>query len=225
MEKEKEKEENGEKIIKKKDREQIQTHFEALANPVTLVFFTQETECQFCRETRKILTELSELSRKINLEVYDFEKDTQKVSWYTIDKIPATAVVGEKDYGIRFFGMPSGYEFTPLILDILAVSRSSSTLQPETQEKIKKIDKHVHIQVFTTPTCPFCAQAVQTAHQCAVESDFITAHMVESVEFPHLAHKYDVFSVPKIIINETHAFEGALPEDEFADEIIKAVSQ
>lgn len=222
---EEEKEKEKEKLIKKKDRERVQKHFETLQNPVTLIFFTQETECLFCRETHRILTEVSELSEKITLEVYDFQKDAQKVSQYAIDKIPATSVIGEKDYNIRFFGMPAGYEFTPLIVDIVTVSQGVSGLQPETKEKIKDLQEDINIQVFTTPTCPYCSQVVQTAHQFAIASDFITAHMIGSVEFPHLAHKYDVFGVPKTIINETHTFEGVLPEEEFADEIMKAIQQ
>jgi len=221
-----EKKKEKEKLIKEKDREQLQQHFQTLQNPVTLVFFTQEIECHYCRETHNLLTEVSELTDKISLRVYDFLKDAEKASQFNIDKIPATLVSGEKkDYGIRFFGVPSGYEFTPFILDIITVSQGISVLHPETKEKLNHVCSNVHIQVFTTPTCPFCAQAVQTAHQFAIESDYITADMVESVEFPHLTHKYNVFSVPKVIINETYNFEGVLPEEEFAEEILKATQQ
>ncbi|MGC1120933.1 MAG: thioredoxin family protein [Candidatus Methanofastidiosia archaeon] len=222
-------EQEQQKFLKEKDRIQIQKHFETLQNPVALVFFTQEIECQFCKETRAILTEVAELSSKINLVTYDFQKDVQKVREYSIDKIPAIAVTRtengrETDPGVRFYGMPSGYEFTPLILAIMAVSQGTTSLKDTTKEKIKKITKDITIQVFTTLTCPYCSQAVSTAHQLAVESDHITAAMVESMEFPHLAQKYHVMAVPKIVINETTSFEGALPEDKFVDEVLKAAS-
>jgi glutaredoxin-like protein len=218
-----EKEVEEKRIIKEKEREKLEKLFQGLENPVNIVFFTQETECLFCRETHQILTEITEFSEKIRLTVYDFQKDPKEVSEYSIDKIPATVITGERNYGIRFFGVPSGYEFTSLIMDIITVSQRGSILQPVTREKLAALKKDVHIQVFTTPTCPYCLQAVQTAHQFALESDMIISDMVGSVEFPHLAHKYDVFGVPKIIINETHSFEGVLPEEEFADEILKAV--
>jgi glutaredoxin-like protein len=219
-----EKEEKEEKrIIKEKEREKLENIFQELENPVNIIFFTQENECLFCRETHQILTEVSEFNQKIRLTVHDFQKDPKEVSEYSIDKIPATVVTGEKKYGIRFFGVPSGYEFTSLVTDIITVSQRRSILQPETKEKLAALKKDVHIQVFTTPTCPYCLQAVQTAHQFALQSDTIISDMVGSVEFPHLAHKYDVFGVPKIIINETHSFEGVLPEEAFADKILKAV--
>jgi glutaredoxin-like protein len=186
-------------------------------------------ECQFCKETRAILTEVAELSPKITPVMYDFQKDAQKAREYSIDKIPAIAVMrienGRKvNPGVRFYDMPSGYEFTPLILAIMAVSQGTTSLKDTTKEKVKNITKDVTIQVFTTLTCPCCSQAVSTAHQLAVESDHITAAMVESMEFPHLAQKYRVMAVPKIVINETASFEGALPEDKFVDAVLKAIS-
>ena len=220
---EKNEEHEKERIIKEEDRKRLREHFKELQSPVTIVFFTQEFECQFCRETHQILTEVSELSPKISVDVYDFQKDADKASEFGIDKIPAILLLGDgKNYGVRFFGIVSGYEFMPLILGITRVSQKTSQLSPRTIEKIKSLSKDIHIQVFTTPTCPFCSQAVQTAHQLAIESDYITSDMVESVEFPHLAQKYEVFSVPKIVINETHTFVGAFPEEKFAEEIMKA---
>jgi hypothetical protein len=52
------------------------------------------------------------LSEKIELKVYDFVSDGEQAKSYRIERIPATAVTGEKDYGIRFYGLTAGYEFT-----------------------------------------------------------------------------------------------------------------
>ena len=81
----------------------------------------------------------------------------------------------------------------------------------------------VHIQVFITLTCPYCPGAVEMAHKLAVESELITADMVESAEFPHLTHKYDVMAVPKVVVNEDIQFEGALPEGEFVGNVMKVL--
>lgn len=139
-------------FIQDKDRTVVQTRFEELDQPVKLINFTQDVECMYCRETRQLMEEITELSDKITLEEYDFVADEDAVKRYSIDKIPATVVEGDKDYGIRFFGIPSGYEFGTLIEDIIMVSKGDSGLEPETRLALATLNEPVHLQVFVTPT-------------------------------------------------------------------------
>lgn len=203
--------------------DQVKQVFQNLTNPVTLIVFTQEFECFFCKETRELIQDIGTLSDKLKVEVYDFQKDPEKVQQYHIDKIPATVIVGDKDYGIRFYGVPAGYEFTSFIDDILMVSSRDSGLMPESRLKLRSIARPVNIQVFTTLTCPYCPLAVHIAHQLAFEWDMITSSMIEAQEFPTLVQKYRVMGVPKIIINETFEFEGALPEPAFLEKVLDAI--
>ena len=212
-------------ILKDRDRETLLREFEKLTGKVKILYFTQEFECEFCEITGNLLREVADLSDKIDLEVYDFQKDQDKVESYGIDKIPAVVVEGERDYGIRFFGVPTGYEFASLIEDILLVSRGDPGLSPKTLEQISGIDKPVHIQVFITQTCPYCPRAVILAHKLAMASDLIRADMVGAIEFPHLANRYRVFGVPKIVVNEEHSFEGALPEPLFVAGVLKGIGR
>ena len=224
-------------ILKKEVQETTKKKFDdEMEGNVTLLFFTQEPgrlivpdhlkgqECLFCKETRGLLEEVSSLSDKIELVIYDFVADTEKTAEYGIDKIPAVAILGKEDYGIRFFGIPSGYEYTSLIEAIIDVSKEKTGLSQKTIEAIKNIDKDIHIQVFVTPTCPYCTMAVRLGHQFALESPRIKSDMVESTEFPHLAQKYVVFGVPKTIINETISVEGTVPEEGFLENVLKAVN-
>lgn len=57
----------------------------------------------------------------------------------------------------------------------------------------------------------------------AVESDLIRADMVEAIEFPHLANKYNVYGVPRSVLNETVHVEGAVPEPIFLEKLLEAV--
>jgi len=139
-------------MLSERDRRAIQDRLKQMEGPVKLVNFTQELECPTCRETGQLLQELSGLSEKLSLEVYNFQLDKQQVSQYQIDKIPATVVAGVKDYGIRFYGLPAGYEFATLLEDILAVSRGKSALSPATIERLRTLDRPLHLQVFVTPT-------------------------------------------------------------------------
>ncbi|GAB4515886.1 MAG: thioredoxin family protein [Anaerolineae bacterium] len=214
-------------LISDRDREILKQEFAAMDQPVRLVMFTQDKECQYCRETRQIVEELAELSDKIEAEIHDFAADKDVAEAYQIDKIPAIAVVrgGDqpKDYGIRYFGIPSGYEFSSLIEDILMVSTGESGLSAETKRVIADLKTPVHLQVFVTPTCPYCPRAVRLAHQLALESDLIRGDMVEAIEFPHLANKYQVMGVPRTVINETHHIEGAVPEQMLLSHLLQAV--
>ncbi|RKX70982.1 glutaredoxin [candidate division WOR-3 bacterium] len=204
------------------DRRIIIGRFERLEDPVTIINFTQRLECQFCQPTEELLTELAALSDRIQLKIHNFVEDKELAETYRIDKIPATVILGEKDFGVRFFGIPSGYEFSSLIDAIVDVSRKRTDLSDDTREKLSGLNRPVHIQVFVTPTCPYCQMAVRLGHQLAIESDWITADMVEVTEFPHLGQKYQVMAVPKIVINDRISFEGALPEDQFVAKVIEA---
>ncbi len=216
-------------LISQKDAEFLRSEFEKeLVNPVKLVVFTQEFECQFCAETRQIIEEIADLSDKITTEVHDLVADKAMAELYGVDKIPAIVVLGtqdgeDRDYGIRFYGIPSGYEFTSVIEDIADVSKGESGLQPKTKEAVAGITEPVHLQVFVTPTCPYCPQAVRLAHRLAIESDLITADMVEAIEFPHLANKFHVQGVPRTVINETVHQEGAVPEPLLLAKLLEVV--
>lgn len=65
---------------------------------------------------------------------------------------------------------------------------------------------------------------VSLAHRLAIESEYIRADMVEAVEFPHLANKYQVFGVPRTVINETTHVEGMVPEATLVEALLQAVS-
>jgi glutaredoxin-like protein len=215
-------------LLKEKDRQHLIKEFAALQAPVKILVFTQEMECDYCSDTRLIAEEVAGLSDKIALEIYDFVADRQMVEQYKIDKIPALVIMrgGEqpKDYGIRYYGIPAGYEFSTLISDILMVSRGDSGLAADTKAYLAALKKPLHLQVFVTPTCPYCPPAVHLAHQLAFESDLVRADMVEAIEFPHLSNKYHVHGVPRTVINETAHLEGAAPEGMLLAKIKTAVT-
>ncbi|MBN1699265.1 MAG: thioredoxin family protein [Spirochaetales bacterium] len=205
-------------------KKQVTDLFSGLTGQVTISLFTQEIECHFCKEAHELLEEVSSLSDKLTLNIYDFSKDKNKADEYGIDKIPAFTLTGEKDFGIRFYGIPAGYEFTSLIEAIKLVSTGNPKISPATKDFLDSLEKEVHFQVFVTPTCPYCPAAVVKAHQMAYYSDKVKADMIEITEFPHLAQKYQVQGVPKTVINERFFQEGAAPEPMLVEKVREAVS-
>ncbi len=131
---------------------QVKEQLDDLAGPVQMMMFTQEFECQFCAETRQLVEEVADLSDQLTAEVYDFVTDKEKADELGIDKIPAIAIVGAEDYGVRFYGIPAGYEFTSLIHAIQMVSAGETELSEEGKQMLAGLTEPVHMQVFITPT-------------------------------------------------------------------------
>ncbi|HSV96881.1 MAG TPA: thioredoxin family protein [Spirochaetota bacterium] len=211
-------------IFDDKVRKQIGDILAKLADRVNLLYFTQEMECGICKETHEFLNEFTSLSDKIGLVVFDFVKDRDKAAYYRIDKIPAIVLLdkNDNDTGVRFFGLPGGYEINSFIQSIFEVSGQKEALPAKEAEAIKKIARDVHIQVFISLTCPYCPAAVSVAHRIALESPRIRADMVDAGTFPQLAVKYNVSSVPKTVINETIEIIGAEPVEKLIEVVVKA---
>jgi glutaredoxin-like protein len=136
-------------------KEAIRAEFkEKLVDPVKIVMFTQELECRFCSDTRQLVQDLATLTDKINVEVYDFQADADKAKAMGIDKIPALAIIGRKDHGVRIYGIPYGYELQTLLEALVTVSTGKTDLSEKTKAILADIKSPVHIQVFVSLTCP-----------------------------------------------------------------------
>ncbi len=163
------------------------------------------------------------MNDNIDLQVFDIDKNQDQVDKYQIKRVPSIVILykDNNDKGIRFNGIPAGYEIHSLMAAVKDTAGVESGITEEQKNRISKIDKNIHIQVFVTPTCPHCPTAVIYAHKIAERNDKVVGEMIEATTFPDLSQKYGVRGVPKIIINETHEFVGAQPLDVFLDTIEK----
>ena len=212
-------------MLREEDKKEIQNQLKQMKDPVRLSLFTQKVAgtCTYCTETENLLNEVSELSDLLSLDVYNFVTDQEQVKTFQIDKIPAIAIHTDQDMGIRFYGIPAGYEFASFLQSVILLSQGRNELTPDSLARLEAVSSPIHIQVFVTPTCPYCTRAALSAYQFAMKSKLIRADVVEITEFPHLAQKYGVMGVPKIVINESHSFDGALPEPMFLDHLEAAL--
>ena len=132
---------------------QLKEEFKGLKNPVRLAVFSQALADPQSEQVRRLVEELGALDPTLTAESFNFVLDKEKAESLGIQRIPAVAVLGaDKDYGVRFYGMPSGYEFGTLVDAILDVSQGESLLSPETRQALAALDKVIHVQVFSTPT-------------------------------------------------------------------------
>ncbi|MFO7694481.1 MAG: hypothetical protein R6V57_15455 [Vicinamibacterales bacterium] len=139
-------------ILSASDAARVREMLASLPNPVRLVFFTQTLNCDTCEPTKQMLGELAGLSGQITVEEHNFLLEAEAAAAYGIDRVPAIAVVGAQDHGIRFLGVPSGYEFMSLLDAIQLVSSGDSGLQPVSRELLAGLAAPLALQVFVTPT-------------------------------------------------------------------------
>lgn len=211
-------------ILDENIRQEASRFLADLSEPVRLVVFTQKEDCLYCADTQALAEEIASLSDQISLEVYDLQADHEEAAALGIDKVPAIAIIGAQDYGVRFYGIPSGYEFSSLLYTLRAVSAGQAELSPATLTALERVERPVHFQVFVTPSCPYCPQAVLLANHMAIASPMVRSDMVEAMEFPDLANRYQVMGVPRTVINETVHIEGAAPEGMVLAKLQEALS-
>lgn len=209
---------------------QLKEVFEKLQEPVEILFFGSKKGCEYCDETLQLATEVTALSDRLGLQTFDIDEDPETARQYRVDKAPTMVIAGRDgdrivDYGIRLSGIPSGHEFSTFVHDLVLVSRRDSDLSETTREFLRGLEKPVLLQVFVTPTCPYCPRAVYLVHQMALESPMVEAEMVEAMEFPVLADRFGVSGVPQTTINSgAGTVVGAVPEDYLVAEIQRAIA-
>lgn len=220
-------------LIREEDALELRAHLEKhLLGPATIDYFTRPAsklvvpgrECETCDETRSLLDEVAALSDKIELRVHDFFGEDPAVSEMGVDRIPAIVLGGGAKGRVRYFGIPGGYEFGSFLEELIDVGSGKTDLAEKTRAALHGLAKDVHIRVFVTPGCPFCPAAARLAHKMAVESERVTADVVEASEFPDLVERYNVQGVPKVVVNESVEFVGAQPEARFLEHVLRAAA-
>lgn len=223
-------------FLPKEEAAELKGYLDAhLTGPVTLDYFTipasdlwvpGRQDCETCEDTAKLLAELAALSDRITLRVHDVSADPRpaKEAGFDTVHVPAIVLTGAAKGRVRFLGIPSGLEFATLLRSLIAVATGATSLAAPTKAALRGLEKDVHIRVFVTPTCPYCPRAAQTAVEMAVESEHVTADVVEAEEFPDLADRYHVQGVPKTVINDALEFVGAQPEARFLDQVLRAAA-
>jgi alkyl hydroperoxide reductase subunit AhpF len=140
-------------ILTERDQTAVRKEFERLAGPVKLVVFSQELAAgDLCRQNEGLMREVAELSDHITVEVLNLAIDRERAERYGVDQVPAIVVEGARDYGIRFYGIPLGYEFSNLIDSIIVASSGEPALSADTLASLRALASDVDIKVFSTPT-------------------------------------------------------------------------
>ena len=140
-------------ILSARDQAAVRKEFEKIGGPVKLVVFSQSLEAaELCQQNEQLVREVAELSDQIAVEVLNLAIDRERAEGYGVDLVPAIVVEGSRDYGIRFYGVPLGYEFSNLIDSIIVASTGEPALTEDTLASLRALAADVDIKVFSTPT-------------------------------------------------------------------------
>lgn len=213
-------------LIGKEDRAEIERIFRTgLEGDVKVVLFTSKDGCQYCDRTRKLLEEVSSISDKVKLDVLDNDEERARGKAMGVDLVPTTVIVASNGATLHFVGMPAGRQLKCLVEDIINASRGGTQMDEQTRSIIRRVTAPTIIMVFVTTFCPYSPLVVRSAHRFALENPMIRALMVDTVEFPELAKRYNVVGVPRTVINDRLQFDGAPSEEAFAAKVIEASTQ
>src|SRR5213596_1235664 len=141
-------------FLNAQDEQAVREQFAPLTEPVKLVVFSQSLggAADLCRENEQLVREVAELSDKLSVEILNLSIDRERAEAYGVDQVPAIVVEGARDYGLRFYGIPSGYEFGNLIDSIVVASTGEPALSEDTLASLRALAADVDIKVFSTPT-------------------------------------------------------------------------
>lgn len=209
-------------FLQESDLEELREFFaDRLVRPVKYVVFSQDRpsihdplpiQHELCTDAVTLLGEILPLSEKLSLNVLDVNDDPLSSLRYDVEKVPAIAILGQEDHGLRFYGVPSNFEFITFLEITANVSAGQTDLCDSTLRALEEIRQPVHIQVFYTPSCALCPLMTHLAMQFAIASPWIRCDTIDAAEFPQLAENHNVRGAPHIVLNGNQSIVGVKQE-------------
>jgi len=202
------------------DMATVEAKFSHLEHDVKLVFFGRESDITQCRQAKDLFKCVASVTAKIGYEEYNFSINKEKSREYGIFDVPALAIIGEKDFGVRYYGCPTGLEVINFLENVVLVSRGRAQLPAEVVSRLQTLDQEVRLKVFLSDVCPYSHPVAKLALKLAIACDHISIDVIDATEFLEEAEKYNVRGIPMTVINECKSFYGSLPAEEYLNMII-----
>ena len=193
-------EESEEGLFTDEMRQQLNTVFTRMEQPLLLKLHLDERPVS--EELERYITSLTELTDRLSVKVA--ERDI------TNPEAPYVSVCTQEgmETGLAFHGVPGGHEFTSFMLGLYNAAGPGQPLEEETRGQIAQITDKVSMKILVTLSCTMCPDLVVSAQRIAAENENVTAHVYDIHHFEELKKRYQVMSVPCLIINEEQVFFG-----------------
>ena len=175
---------------------QLRSVFDKMSSPLILELYLEDTPLSM--ELKSYAEELARLTEKIQLKNI-WLSDPVKT-----EELPCVRVCrtnGEWS-GLAFHGVPGGHEFTSFVLGLYNTAGPGQPLDEKTLEDLGKISRTVNMKILVSLSCTMCPELVTAAQRIAAENPFVTAEVYDLNHFPALKDRYQVMSVPCLVIND-----------------------
>ena len=202
----------------------VENKFKDLKHEVQLLLFLQEADCYHCREIKRLFEKLASITHKINLDVYNFAIDKEVAGRYNIKRVPAIAVIGNRDFRIRYYCFPEEVLFYHLLDSIVEVSHGTPSISTKNKKFLEGLDTLVQLELFISPTCAYSWPAEKTALRLAMASDKINLDIIDAMKFQEVAEQYNIHGIPMTIVNGKECIFGALHEEDFIRALIERIT-
>jgi len=209
------------KLLNDALRTQLKEVLSKMEKEVTLVSIIDESLPKSL-ELRDLVLDISTLSNNLKSEIYIKGSNPEIEEKINADKFPIVALLDNKgNYsGVKFHGVPGGHELNSFILSIYNLAGPGQSIDDDILSRIKSINKKVNIKIGVSLSCHFCPDVVTASQRIAIENENVEAEMINLAEFPDLKNKYNIRSVPAIIINDEKVHFGADNIEEIINMII-----
>ena len=177
---------------------QLNTVFSRMENNLILELHLDDRPVS--QELENYMEELAKLTAK--LEVRTTSSDLQHKPCVRICREDGTWT------GLAFHGVPGGHEFTSFVLGLYNAAGPGQQLDPDVMAEAQAIAKPVDIKILISLSCTMCPDLVTAAQRLAALNDNISAEIYDLNHFPDLRDKYQVMSVPCMIINDGESSFG-----------------
>ncbi len=196
-----------------------ETFFKELKDPVAVEVFTKQgVNDQFNEAAVQVAKVFAELSGKVKVSFHAVGDEQARKRG--VERSPTLLIAPDK-YRIRYTGAPLGEEARSFLVALIMASTGRTVLPPPVAERIAALKQERQVQVFVSPTCPYCPQQALNAMAAAiVKPEFVSAEIVEIYENQDLAEELGSLAVPQTFINGTFTGAGLQPEEVFAESLI-----
>ena len=190
-------EEDG--FLTREMKESLAPVFARMERPVTVRVFLDDSNLS--REVEEFAREMETLSDRVT---YEFDRTASQ------EELPVMALCDRqgRELGVRFHGVPGGHEFNSFIIALYNAAGPGQTLDREVLERIRRLDGTFHMKIAVSLSCTMCPELVTAAQRIALEKEGVYAEVFDLAHYPRLKEKYQIMSVPCLILNNRQVFFG-----------------